>query len=146
MLRLIRDLPPARVCEQPGPCRNHAMWIVGHIACTDDFFLREFGGRSLALPEAWHTLFGGGSVPTDDPARYPSFPDVRHAFREQREALTTWLEEMSETQLDRAVAEKWQPYAPTMRDVGHFAAWHEGYHAGQLSNLRRAFGLDPAFG
>lgn len=146
MLRLIRDIPPQRVCEQPGPCRNHVMWIVGHIACTDDFFLREFGGRPLALPEQWHKLFGGGSVPTADLARYPSFQEVRHAFRDQREALTRWLEGMSEVQLDRPVPEQWQPYAPTMRDVGHFAAWHEGYHAGQLSNLRRAFGLEPAFG
>jgi len=23
-------------------------------------------------------------------------------------------------------------------------AWHEGWHAGQLSSLRRAIGLDPA--
>jgi len=146
MLRLIKNIPADKLCAQPGPSLNHVMWVIGHIACTDDYFLKEFGGKELALPDAWHQIFAGGSTPTSDATRYPPFDEVKRAFRERREALTQWLVGMSEAQLDAPTPKNWQPYAPTMRDVAHFAAWHEGYHAGQISTLRRAFGLGPAFG
>ncbi len=146
VLRLIKDIPADQLCAQPGPSHNHVMWIVGHIACTDDYFLNQFAGRDLALPESWHRMFAGGSTPTSDASRYPPWNEVKQAFRERREALTAWLTDMTESQLDEPTPTRWQPYALTMRDVAHFAAWHEGYHAGQISTLRPAFGLGPAFG
>ena len=142
--RIISDIPTDQLCAQPGSGLNHAMFVVGHLACTDDFFLKEFGGRPLALSERWHQAFSG--TPTSDASKYPAFAEVKKAFDERREALITWLEGLSEAQLDAPTPEKWRAYAPTMRDVAFFAAWHEGYHGGQVSTLRRAFGLGPALG
>jgi uncharacterized damage-inducible protein DinB len=42
--------------------------------------------------------------------------------------------------------EAWRKYAPTVADTISFFAWHEGYHAGQVSVLRKALGLPNAFG
>lgn len=141
---LIKDIPEDKLCAQPGSGRNHVMYVVGHLACTDDFFLKEFGGKPFALPEAFHKMFG--DTPTSDASKYPPFAEVKKAFNERREAVIKWFEGMSEEQLNAPTPEKWQKYAPTMRDVAFFAAWHEGYHGGQISAARPAFGLGPALG
>jgi hypothetical protein len=44
------------------------------------------------------------------------------------------------------MSKEWQAFAPTMADVPTFAAWHEGYHSGQLSMVRKGLGLPAAFG
>lgn len=144
---LLKDIPADQRCAQPGPCVNHVMWILGHLACTDDFFLKEFAGaKALALPEDWHKLFGYGSKPTCDAKAYPPFEMVSKAFDERRAAFIKWHEGLSAAELEQAGPADWQKYAPTLGDVAGFAAYHEGYHGGQLSALRRAFGLSPAFG
>lgn len=143
-MRVISDIPEAKLCAQPGPGRNHTMYVVGHLACTDDYFLREFAGRPLALSEAFHKTFGAD--PAADASKYPPFAEVKRAFDERRDALVQWFEAMSEDQLNQPSPEKWQKYAPKVRDLAFFLAWHEGYHAGQVSTARPAFGLGPAFG
>lgn len=142
--RIISDIPEDQLCAQPGSGLNHAMFVVGHLACTDDFLLKEFGGQPFALPESFHKAFGAD--PTNDATKYPPFAEVKKAFDERRQAVIKWFEGMSDAQLDAPTPEKWRAYAPTMRDVAFFAAWHEGYHGGQVSTLRRAFGLGPALG
>lgn len=145
--KLLEGIPADRVCEQPGSCVNHALWIAGHLACSDDWFLKEFGGAAeFALPEKWHTIFGSGSRPTSDASQYPPFAEVLKAMDERRAALLAWLGSLSREQVDTPTSENWQAYAPTIGDLGHFAAWHEGYHGGQLATLRKAFGLTSAFG
>ncbi|MCL4212262.1 MAG: DinB family protein [Phycisphaeraceae bacterium] len=145
--KLLEGIPADRCCEQPGSCVNHALWIAGHLACTDDWFLKEFGGAAgFALPEKWHTIFGYGSKPTSDTSQYPSYAEVLKAMDERHGAVVRWLESMTAEQMDTPTAENWRNYAPTLGDLGHFAAWHEGYHGGQLATLRRGFGLPSAFG
>jgi len=144
---LLKDIPADKRCAQPGPCVNHVTWIIGHLACTDDFFLKDFAGAPAhALPEDWHKLFGYGSKPTSDAKAYPPFEKVSKAYDERRAAFVKWYEALTAEQLEKPCPAEWQKYAPTLADVAGFAAYHEGYHGGQLSALRRAFGLAPAFG
>lgn len=144
--RLIDGIPREKLCAQPGSCVNHAMWIVGHLTCTDDYVLKEFAGARPALPESWNKTFGTGSKPTSDPSHYPSPAEVKKAFDERHAALVSWVESLTPEALERSTPEGWQPYAPTVGDVIYFCTWHAGYHGGQLTALRRAFGLPPAFG
>ena len=144
-LRLLKDFPEESLCAQPGTCINHALWIVGHLAATDDYFLKEFAGRALALDEPWHAAFNMGSTPVADASKYPPAKEMMRVFEERRAALLEWLESLSPTERNAATPEKWQRYAPSIKDLGGFIAWHEGYHAGQLSIVRRALGLPAAF-
>ena len=41
---------------------NHAAWVVGHLATTDEFFYKSLAGGEGALPASWDTLFGMNSV------------------------------------------------------------------------------------
>jgi uncharacterized damage-inducible protein DinB len=150
-LRLLDGIPADKRCVQPAiaggaALANHATWIVGHLASTEDFFLAEFSGGTPALSEKWRSLFGGGSTPVDDPAAYPPFEEVMRTFEERREALTRWFESLTVDQIAEPAPEKWRPYAPTLGDLAPFLAYHEGYHGGQLAVARKACGLSPAFG
>ncbi len=144
--KMLEGIPKDKLCAQPGTCANHALWIVGHLASTDDYFVHEFSGAKMALPEAWHKLFGMNSKPVADASQYPSYEEVSKAFEERRAALIKWFESLTADQLRKPTKEGWTKYAPTLGDVAHFVAWHEGYHCGQLSVVRRGLGLAPTFG
>jgi len=143
---LLKDFPESKYCEQPGPCVNHALWNLGHFASTDDYFAGKFGGTTSMLPPEWDKLFGMGSTPTSDASKYPSIAEVRKAMVTTRAAVEKWVSSLSAAQLSTATPEDWHAYAPTVGDLPPFLAWHEGYHQGQLSVLRRGLGLARAFG
>jgi hypothetical protein len=71
-LKLIDGIPPDKVCHQPVPGANHALWVLGHLACSDDFFATKLGDREPVIDPGWQELFGMGSKPTDAPSAYPS--------------------------------------------------------------------------
>lgn len=151
-LKLLEGFPPDKLCTIPdfkagGACAHHVIWLMGHMATTDEYFLKTLGGiESLTLSDEWHTIFGGGSKPVADPSKYPSADELRRAMSEQHEKLVGWFASRSPEELAAPMPEKWRKYAPTLADFAFFLAWHEGYHGGQLSVLRKAFGLAPAFG
>jgi uncharacterized damage-inducible protein DinB len=143
----LTSLPAFAVESGGGTIANHATWIVGHLATTDDWFMQQMGAASeLELSAAWHELFGGGSKPEDDASKYPPIDELVSAMQAQRERLVQWFSERSEKELAAASPEKWAKYAPTVADFAFFLAWHEGYHGGQLSVVRKCMGLAPAFG
>jgi len=140
-------LPEFTTGSGGGHVANHALWFLGHMATTDDWFIQQMGAASeLQLSAEWHELFGGGSKPVDDPSKYPPFETLMQAMQTQRERLTKWFASRSEKELAAETNEKWKNYAPTIADFAFFLAWHEGYHAGQLSVVRKQLGLGPAFG
>lgn len=144
--RLLQEIPHEKLCAQTPSCSNHALWIIGHLATTDDYFVNEFAGGGLKLPEHWHKTFGMGSKPVADASAYPPVEEVRRAFEERRAALVCWFESLTPTELEKPLPESWAKYALAIGDLGPFIAWHEGYHCGQLATLRKSFGLAPAFG
>lgn len=143
---LLAGIPTDQFCTQPMPDGHHAMWIVGHLASTDDYFGKEFAGVASALPKSWHELFGMGSKPASDASRYPAPAEVLQALDDRRAPLEKWIEGLSPEQLAKSNGKDWAPYAPTVGDLPFFIAWHEGYHAGQLAAVRRSLGLPSAFG
>lgn len=152
LMRVFEGIPQDKLCALPafrdgGACANHATWLMGHLATTDDWFLKQMGAaESLELSEHWHTIFGGGSTPEADTSKYPNFEELKKAATAQRERLIGWYSQRTSSELAQPSPEKWAKYAPTVADFAFFIAWHEGYHAGQLSVIRKALGLAPAFG
>jgi len=152
LMRVLEGIPKDKLTALPpfkdgGACANHAIWLMGHLATTDDWFLKEMGvSESLELAEAWHTLFGGGSKSEDDASKYPSADELQKAMTAQRDRLVNWYSQRNAEELSVPSPEKWAKYAPTVGDFAFFLAWHEGYHTGQLSVIRKALGLGPAFG
>ena len=143
-LKLVDGIPPDKLCHQPVPNANHALWVLGHLACSDDFFATHLGGQKSVIDEKWPELFGMGSKPIDDPSAYPSLEEVMTALERARQSMLETFQAMGEQKLLSSTPDDWQPFAPTYATVMGSVAFHEGFHAGQVSAIRRSLGLGSA--
>jgi uncharacterized damage-inducible protein DinB len=145
-LAFFEDIPADQLCHSPVSGGNHALWILGHLAQTDDFFLNALGGEPAALPEEYASLFGMGSTPVTDPSAYPSVDDIKTAMAAQRERMVSWFSGMSAERLDAPLQGDFSRFATSHANLMSSLAWHEGLHAGQLTMIRRSVKLAPKFG
>ncbi len=138
---LLADFPADQMCAQPIDDCNHALWIMGHLAWTDDAMLTGLGDQPSALEDGWVETFGMKSTPTGDADAYPDPARVRTVMQERRAALLAWLEGLSDDELETPLDGDWASFAPNRGGLMSTLAAHETMHAGQLSMIRRAFRL-----
>lgn len=142
---LLKDFPEAKACHQPTATDNHLLWSVGHLAATYAWMLSLLG-RPAGIPESYNALFGWGSKPSPDPKAYPPLHDVREAMETELAAFIRAIEEMPEVQLSQALVKHAGSFAKDPIELVDRAAWHEGWHSGQISSLRRSLGLPSVMG
>ncbi len=145
LLSLFETIPDDKLCYQPFPKANHALWIAGHVAVTDLFFLSNLANREKDGFEAWKDTFFMGSTPRPEPTAYPTKADVLARFEANRAALLDWFGGMSKDQLSSALPEEVAFFAPNYGVLMSTIACHETMHAGQMTVVRKALGQDPAF-
>jgi uncharacterized damage-inducible protein DinB len=142
--RLLADFrTPQQWTFQVHPTCNHALWFVGHMATSDNFFLSLVAPEKARQLPDYQARFGMGSQPTSDPAAYPSPESVQDVMRERREVLLSVLDRMNEEDLARKTPDGAPEFLPDVASVFELAVWHEGQHSGQLSIARRALGHKP---
>lgn len=145
-----------RTSQAPG-MPNHAAWSMGHLALTMHRFAERFDGNTL--PDSDFITGDGasgdserfdtesvcfGSNPVDDPAIYPALAKSRRVFEDAIDRLTSALEGLDDAKLDEI-----QPWGSGEFPVAELAAriiFHNGTHAGQLTDLRRALGMSGVIG
>ena len=135
------DQMVTRACKNA----NHTAYVIGHIAATDDYFLKELAGQASALPESWEGKFGMGVELSDDAAAYPSKQELVDAMAERRGALVAWLCALSEAELLAPIEGDLAQFATSRAALPGALAFHEGFHAGQMSTTRRALGIELMF-
>lgn len=146
LLGLLNDIPREKYTYQPVPRCNHVLWVLGHLAWTDDYFVYLQTGTSSALSDEWNKSMGMGSTPVADAAAYPPIATVMDKLAERREALLGWFKSLTPSQLAAPITGNLAQFAPTFAALMSSLAWHEGLHSGQISVIRKALGLQPAFG
>lgn len=146
LLGLLKDIPHEKYTYQPVPRCNHVLWVLGHLAWTDDYFVYSQTGKSSALSDEWKKSMGAGSTPIADASAYPAIATVMDKLAERREALLAWFKSLTPAQLAAPVTSSLAGFAPTFAALMSSLAWHEGLHSGQISVIRKALGLQPAFG
>ena len=145
-LKLIDGIPQDKLTFQPVPKTNHALWILGHCAVSDEHFPKAMGSEATILDASWSELFGMGSTPVDDPRKYPTLDEITGGMERAREALLEWFGSMDETKLLSPLPDDWKMFGPNFAGLMNSIAWHEAIHTGQLSAIRRALDLPNAFG
>lgn len=145
VLKTIRDIPDEMLIHQPSAVNNHALWILGHLAVTDDWLAGILMGEESVLPPEYAKLFGYGSRVDPSADAYPPISEVRLHFMEMRERLMLWLGSIEGSQLEEPIGEAGKGFATTIADALGKTAWHDGWHAGQLSTIRRSLGMESAF-
>ncbi len=137
----VKDIPDHRLAEQPAGLVNHGAWTLGHLVFACQLDVEQLAGP-LWLPAHWESLFGTGSTPTADRARYPARDDLITALHDARARVLAAIHSAGDAALNNPLPdERLRPYLPTL---GHLVvqtvAAHTAYHVGQLLLWRKALG------
>lgn len=144
---------------------NHVAWNLGHLALTMHRVAERFDGRpvpdgdfiigDLTKPPAdphgprgdkgrFHTeTVAFGSVPSEDPARYPTMARCTEIFHDACDRLAAAVRAADEASLDRTV--KWGAGEAPLWTVAMRMVYHNGTHSGEIADLRRALGFKSIF-
>lgn len=142
-LNLLDGFPDDKLCYQPFKDANHVLWMMGHLAWSDDLIMTQICGVKARLPEKWTELFGWGSKSSPDQSVYPDRAQLAQAMQTQRNALMEWIRSMSEAQLVKSLPTDYANFAVNYGALPASITWHEGFHAGQIAMIRKALGFEP---
>lgn len=139
---------------------NHAAWTMGHCAIAMLRLLNrvrgtnEFPEADFLVGEAFDPAHPGeasgrfstasvvfGSSPIDKPSLYPRLERSIEVFDNARESLSTFVRGLDDHQLDTEI--EWHAGHMACADLISRITIHNGAHAGQLTDLRRALGFAP---
>lgn len=140
--RLIADLTPEQMCQQPHGVVNHPAWSLGHLAAASVGILKALG-HDASLPAAWGDVFKTGGIPSADPSVYPSKEELLATYEALHAQVAAAVTAADAATLAQAHPhEGTRKYFPTVGDMIVFLMTaHEMDHLGQLAAWRRALGL-----
>jgi DinB superfamily len=146
-IRLLDQTPAADWFRQPRAGVTHIAWQVGHLAMAEYRLalirIRDARPEDAELiSEDFIRVFGAGSVPEADPAKYPSQAAIRAVLDRVHEQALSELGSLDDSELDKPVL-KPHPLAKTKLWALLWCAQHEMVHAGQIGLLRRQLGHPP---
>jgi len=130
--------------QQPVVGMNHPSWNVGHMVLSLQAIGREIGLQPC-LDEEWCEVFGMGSQPSADPARYPAKSVLLAALADGRDRVVRQLSGMTDEELTGPLPDaRYRNVFPSLgHAVLHILAGHLGVHIGQIRAWRRAALLPP---
>lgn len=139
--RTFADFPADKALFQPSPSDNHMLWHMGHLAVNYDWFGSAIDGKPGVVSKADYARFGMGSKPLSDPGAYPPIAEVRRLFDSAWQRFIAAAVLLSEADAAKPACTESHGFLSDRLDAVHKAAWHDGWHAGQVSGLRKALGL-----
>jgi len=93
----------------------------------------------------WQAYFRKGSR-GDEFSKYPTLAEVRHVWQEITPLLVQAMENAGKEQLSAPAPRDFPIPDKTVRGAFLFLAFHESYHVGQMSYLRKCLGKDGLVG
>ncbi|MFG0284355.1 MAG: DinB family protein [Phycisphaerales bacterium JB039] len=143
IVRLVDDFPPEQAAFQACPTDNHLLWQLGHVALDYRWFAAAIDGAPTGTTEQEAALFGPGSRPAPDAGAYPPLAQLRARLDESWQRLGAAAEGLRDQDAAQPPRADTGGLLTDRLDAVEKAAWHSGWHAGQISGLRRALGLGP---
>lgn len=160
LTRYLAGFDDSNRTRQAPALPNHAAWTMGHCAIamhrlinrignTDEFPEADFVVTDVldsAHPGEESGRFSTASVvfgssPIDQPSLYPRLERSVVIFDNARTALSAFVRGLTDEQLDAQV--EWHAGRMACADLVSRITIHNGAHAGQLTDLRRALGFAP---
>jgi hypothetical protein len=138
---LVKEFPEGRLTFRACPTDNPVIWSVGHLASVNDWFSSLIDGQPVEFPKEWNTSCGYKSTPSAELSVYPEFAKVRAALDKSHARLIGAVRAQSSEDLAKPTQFESNGIAPTRADAAARAAWHEGWHGGQIAAVRKAVGL-----
>ncbi len=110
------------------------------------FQLRLWQLQRFVQSNSQYASLNMGTKPTDNPGDYPALEEVTAAFGEALQRVTSAAETLTAETLFAPPAQDTGGWVTDRYDALVKAAWHNGWHVGQLSSLRKAMGMPAMFG
>jgi uncharacterized damage-inducible protein DinB len=135
-------ISPEHWFKKPGNDSNHLMWVAGHLIGSRGSALKALGAEWTT---AWGPLFARGAreVPQN---QYPEVEDVRKAWVEVSERLSAALASAPADVLANPAPKGTPSFDGKVGGLVAFLAFHETYHVGQVSYLKKWLGYGQTVG
>lgn len=140
----------ARIKQAPN-MPNNVAWCLGHCALMMHRLAEKVDAKPMPAADiggpapAYNTeSIAFGSSPTADPAAYPSLARCTEVLNAACDRLAAAVHAASDAQLNQSI--KWGPVESPWWTLVLRLVFHNGFHAGQIADLRRAFGFKSIFG
>jgi len=139
--KAIADVAADDWFRKPGDDSNHLMWIMGHLIVHRGRTLKLLGQE---WDSSWASLFARGSERVED-AEYPSSEEMRNAWDQVSAELAAALGNAPAEVLSQD-APRGISFDGKLSGSVAFLAFHDAYHAGQVSYLRKWLGYGQTVG
>jgi hypothetical protein len=140
--RALRDFSDEDAVRRGAGNSNCMLWLFGHLTVVR-CALAGMLGVNKEVP--WRALFGRGSTGADF-SQYPKLAEIQAVWQEITPQLFHLLEAAGEEQLAAPAPRDFPIPDKSMRGAILFLAYHESYHVGQMSSLRKCLGKDNLVG
>ena len=142
MNKAITEVSPDRWFAKPGDESNHLMWVLGHVLWSRSNILKLLN-EPCEIPSA--SLFSRGAQLAEE-KDYPSVEEMREAWHEVSTKLSAALANASGETLSRAALPGPPSFNGKLSGTVAFLAFHETYHVGQVSYLKKWLGYGQTVG
>ena len=140
--KAIGNVDPEHWFKGPGDDSNHLMFLMGHLVVHRGHTLRAL---NVEWKTRWLSLFSQGADRVADTA-YPSVEEMRAAWEEVSTKLANALKEPTADVLAKTTPKGLPTYDGKISGTVAFFAFHDAYHVGQVSYLRKWLGYGKTIG
>ena len=124
-----------------NPC-DHLMWVAGHLVVHRGAVLKSLGAE---WETSWSSLFTrGAKLAARD--QYPAVDEIRSAWDEVSAKLVGSFTEATADLLAKPAPKGPPSFDGKISGLVAFLAFHETYHVGQVSYLRKWLGYGQSVG
>jgi uncharacterized damage-inducible protein DinB len=127
---------------KPADVSNHLMWVQGHLVWSRGNVLKTLGAEWSA---PWNSLFGRGAKQAVQD-KYPGVEEIRKAWNEVSERISASLAAAPAEALAKPAPNGAPTFDGRVSGLVAFLAFHETYHVGQVSYLRKWLGYGQTVG
>lgn len=144
--KLLKGFPSANLLTQNAATDGHVLWQVGHLGLSASWFASLIDGAPVGVPAKYNELFGPGSKPMPDGGIYPAYSDVSRYYETEFKRLCEAAEQTPDIDITLPPAFDSGGFVNDRLHAIELCVWHEGWHGGQISTLRRSLGLPGIMG
>ena len=118
---------------------NHTAWILGHLACTEDWAVSALAGVDNRIPDTTRDLYRGASECLSDATKFASRKEIDEMFSTARARTMEALHQADEARWGDESPDTFpKPFIATVGAVWGLQATHQFWHIGQLTTCRAA--------
>jgi uncharacterized damage-inducible protein DinB len=140
--KALTGVDPEHWFKNPGEDSNHLMWIMGHLVVHRAHTLKTLG---VDWENKWMPLFAQGTDRLADTA-YPSIEEMRAAWEQVSAELAKALQQAAPDVLAEKAPKGPPSFDGKLGGTVAFLAFHDTYHVGQISYLRKWLGYGNTIG